>query len=90
MQFQPHALRQERATFRDGDRYVTFALEDGLLTTRLGVGSHDTQEAPINSMRLDEMISFLFGGLKRTIAKAGYSDIKEFQRVEVVVAPIQR
>ncbi len=27
----------------------------------------------------------LFGGLKRTIAKAGYSDLKEFQRVGLVV-----
>ncbi|HEX4654420.1 MAG TPA: GuaB3 family IMP dehydrogenase-related protein [Mycobacteriales bacterium] len=27
----------------------------------------------------------LFGGLKRTIAKAGYSDIKEFQKVGLVV-----
>jgi IMP dehydrogenase len=28
----------------------------------------------------------LFGGLKRTIAKAGYSDIKEFQRVGLIVS----
>jgi IMP dehydrogenase len=27
----------------------------------------------------------LFGGLKRTIAKAGYSDLKEFQKVELIV-----
>ncbi|GGT24455.1 GuaB3 family IMP dehydrogenase-related protein [Nonomuraea spiralis] len=32
----------------------------------------------------------LMGALKRTMASTGYSDIKEFQRVEVVVAPIQR
>jgi IMP dehydrogenase len=29
----------------------------------------------------------LMGALKRTMATAGYSDLKEFQRVEVVVAP---
>jgi hypothetical protein len=29
----------------------------------------------------------LMGALRRTIATAGYSDLKEFQRVEVVVAP---
>ena len=29
----------------------------------------------------------LMGALRRTIATAGYSDPKEFQRVEVVVAP---
>ncbi|MDQ1696090.1 MAG: dehydrogenase [Frankiaceae bacterium] len=27
----------------------------------------------------------LFGGVKRTIAKAGYSDIKEFQKVGLIV-----
>ncbi|SDH89020.1 GuaB3 family IMP dehydrogenase-related protein [Nonomuraea jiangxiensis] len=32
----------------------------------------------------------LMGALRRTMASTGYSDIKEFQRVEVVVAPIQR
>jgi IMP dehydrogenase len=29
----------------------------------------------------------LFGALRRSIAKAGYSDLKEFQRVELVVRP---
>jgi IMP dehydrogenase len=29
----------------------------------------------------------LFGALRRTMAKTGYSDLKEFQRVDVVVAP---
>jgi IMP dehydrogenase len=29
----------------------------------------------------------LFGALRRTLAKTGYSDLKEFQRVGVVVAP---
>ncbi|MCG5217203.1 GuaB3 family IMP dehydrogenase-related protein [Streptosporangium sp. KLBMP 9127] len=32
----------------------------------------------------------LMGALKRTMATAGYSDIKEFQRVEVVIAPHAR
>jgi IMP dehydrogenase len=29
----------------------------------------------------------LFGGLRRAIAKAGYSDLKEFQKVELIVGP---
>ncbi len=29
----------------------------------------------------------LMGALRRTMATAGYTDVKEFQRVEVVVAP---
>ena len=32
----------------------------------------------------------LVGALKRAMATTGYSDLKEFQRVEVVVAPYQR
>ena len=31
----------------------------------------------------------LFGALRRAMATTGYSDLKEFQRVEVVVAPIE-
>ena len=29
----------------------------------------------------------LIGALRRTMATTGYSDVKEFQRVEVVVSP---
>ena len=32
----------------------------------------------------------LMGALRRSMATAGYSDLKEFQRVEVVVAPVGR
>jgi IMP dehydrogenase len=31
----------------------------------------------------------LVGALRRSMATTGYSDLKEFQRVEVVVAPYQ-
>jgi IMP dehydrogenase len=31
----------------------------------------------------------LIGALRRAMATTGYSDVKEFQRVEVVVAPYQ-
>jgi IMP dehydrogenase len=31
----------------------------------------------------------LVGALRRAMATCGYSDLKEFQRVEVVVAPYQ-
>ena len=33
--------------------------------------------------------SNLVGALRRAMATCGYSDVKEFQRVEVVVAPYQ-
>lgn len=65
MNFQPETLTPEKATFRDGDRYVMLALEEGLLTARLGVGSQAEGQASLSSMRLDEMIAFLYGGLKR-------------------------
>jgi len=29
----------------------------------------------------------LFGALRRSMATTGYSDLKEFQRVEIVVQP---
>jgi IMP dehydrogenase len=29
----------------------------------------------------------LFGALRRSMAMTGYSDLKEFQRVEVVIQP---
>ena len=32
----------------------------------------------------------LIGALRRSLATTGYTDLKEFQRVEVVVAPYQR
>ena len=32
----------------------------------------------------------IMGALKRAMATTGYSDLKEFQRVELVVAPYQR
>jgi len=33
--------------------------------------------------------SNIMGALRRSMATTGYSDLKEFQRVEVVVAPYQ-
>jgi IMP dehydrogenase len=41
---------------------------------------HGPSTTPDGSMNL-------MGALRRTMATAGYSDLKEFQRVEVVVAP---
>ena len=35
----------------------------------------------------DDGSTNLFGGLRRAMAMTGYSSIKEFQKVEVMVAP---
>ena len=40
--------------------------------------------------RLADGTTNLVGALRRAMATTGYSDLKEFQRVEVVVAPYQR
>jgi IMP dehydrogenase len=40
--------------------------------------------------RLADGTTNIVGALKRAMATTGYSDLKEFQRVEVVVAPYQR
>src|SRR5690242_20888884 len=42
--------------------------------------SHGPSTVPDGSMNL-------MGALRRTMATAGYTDLKEFQRVEVVVTP---
>jgi len=44
---------------------------------------HGPSSVPDGSMNL-------MGALRRSMATAGYSDLKEFQRVEVVVAPSGR
>ncbi len=38
----------------------------------------------------DDGTTNLFGGLRRAMAMTGYSSIKEFQKVEVMVAPAIR
>jgi hypothetical protein len=89
VRFELETLTPYHATYRDGDRYVTFSVIEGDLTVRLGVGSHDLTQQTINSMRLDEMIAFLFGSLKRgchaiddaglqNCLKGAMKDIREF------------
>jgi IMP dehydrogenase len=40
------------------------------------------------STRADGSLNFI-GALKRTMASTGYSEVKDLQRVEVVVSPYQ-
>ncbi len=56
--------------------------------TRLGVGTVGTIEQILHgpSTVADGSMN-LMGALRRTMATSGYSDLKEFQRVEVVVTP---
>ena len=43
-------------------------------------GPSDTADGRVN----------LIGALRRAMATTGYSDLKEFQRVEVVIAPYRQ
>ena len=55
---------------------------------RVHVGTGGSLEQIFNGPSTDaEGTSNLIGALKRSMATTGYSDLKEFQRVDVVVAP---
>ena len=55
---------------------------------RVHVGQTGTlQEVLYGPARAADGTSNLVGALRRSMATTGYSDLKEFQRVEVVVAP---
>jgi IMP dehydrogenase len=45
------------------------------------------EEVLVGPARTDDGTTNLFGGLRRAMAMTGYSSIKEFQKVEVMVAP---
>ncbi|MCL2423962.1 MAG: GuaB3 family IMP dehydrogenase-related protein, partial [Micrococcales bacterium] len=57
---------------------------------RVAVGSVGTMEQIMfgPSATADGTVNFI-GALRRAIATTGYSDLKEFQRVEIVVSPYQ-
>jgi IMP dehydrogenase len=48
------------------------------------------QEVLFGPSRIADGTTNLVGALRRAMATSGYLDLKEFQRVEVVVAPYQR
>ena len=48
------------------------------------------EEILLGPGRIADGTTNLIGALRRAMATTGYSDLKEFQRVEVVVAPYQR
>jgi len=48
------------------------------------------EEILFGPSRLADGTTNIVGALKRAMATTGYSDVKEFQRVEIVVAPYQR
>jgi IMP dehydrogenase len=56
--------------------------------TRLKVDQVGTlEEVLLGPACTDDGSTNLFGGLRRAMAMTGYSSIKEFQKVEVMIAP---
>jgi IMP dehydrogenase len=56
--------------------------------TRLSVGSIGTLEQILHGpSTVPDGSMNLMGALRRTMATAGYTELKEFQRVEVVITP---
>jgi IMP dehydrogenase len=57
---------------------------------RVHVGTVGTLEEILRGPgRIADGTTNLIGALRRAMATTGYSDLKEFQRVEVVVSPYQ-
>jgi IMP dehydrogenase len=57
---------------------------------RVHVGTVGTlKEILLGPGRIADGTTNLIGALRRSMATTGYSDLKEFQRVEVVVSPYQ-
>ena len=60
---------------------------------RAGAGRHRAarlEEILLGPSRVPDGTMNLFGALRRAMATTGYSDLKEFQRVEVTIAPNRR
>jgi len=59
--------------------------------TRVHLGSVGTlEEVLVGPSRTADGTTNLFGGLRRAMAMTGYSSLKEFQRVELMLAPAAR
>jgi IMP dehydrogenase len=55
---------------------------------RVGVGSTGTlEQVLVGPSHSPDGTMNLFGALRRSMATTGYSDLKEFQRVEVTIRP---
>lgn len=71
------SIRDEEATYRDKDRYITFEMEHGVIHIRIGIGLAEHVGGHINSMRLEDMIRFTYGGLQRGANKVEYLGVGE-------------
>jgi hypothetical protein len=70
-------LTEHEATYRDKDRYITFEMQRGVIHIRLGIGLVQQDDGRINSMLLEDMIRFTYGGLNRGANKVEYLGVRE-------------
>ena len=73
--FEMETLTPNRVTYRSGDRFVSIEIANSELSMRIGIGS--SAGGASNSMRLDEMTHFMFGGLKRGCYSANELELKQ-------------
>jgi len=76
-QFELESQEDTVVIYRHDEQYIRFTLKDGFLYTRLGVGHPEHVEGHIKSLRLDEMIAFTFGGLKRGLIELNNHSVRE-------------
>ena len=87
--FTMESVLPDRATYRNGDRYLAFTLLNGEMHVVLGIGYAESTTDHANSITLDAMVHFLYGSLRRGVHKIGplgilecsgkvIADLKEF------------
>jgi len=71
------SMSERTVTYSNEDQYIKFTLKDGDLLVRIGVGYPDHTDAHIKSLRLDELIHFMYGSLPRGVNKVGDLGVRE-------------
>ena len=75
--FALESMTETVAIYRHDEQYIKFTLKDGNLYARIGVGHPEHGEEHIKSMRLDDLIHFLYGSLDRGVSKLGDLGVRE-------------
>lgn len=75
--FLPESITDHEATYRDKDRFITFELEHGVIHIRLGIGAAEHEDGHVNSMLLEDIVRFTYGGLRRGANKVEFLGVGE-------------
>ena len=82
-------FRGSRADPAPWYRPISASSEGGEPSVEVG-GVAPLEEVLFGPSRVADGTTNIVGALRRAMATSGYTELKEFQRVEVVVAPYQR